>query len=546
MEAEDRMRAAHDWHGNQQDTVIGALRRAVSSRPNHPFLQMPDGKLTYAQFDRRSNALARGLKARGLKAGETITTILDNNLDCVLFWFAANKLGAIWVPVNTAYKGEFLRHLVADSSAAIVVAEQDYVDRMILIEDSLPEVREVYFRGSRPSGEFKRIKLRALSELYSEDDSPIGVPVSPEDLSLLIYTGGTTGPSKGCMISHNYACTLAKQGNMMNNRGADEVHWCCLPLFHFNATAAAVLATVVVAGTVYFTHRFSVSKFWESIEESRASVINLLGTMIPLLARAPEEPAMKRCFGQIRAVNGAPFTAELQSIWKERFGVEIAGVCGYGLTESTMLTSLPYGGYYKAGSAGKRNEWFDVRIFDDNNCELPPGEAGEIVARPLQPNVMFKGYWKRPAETLRVMSDMWFHTGDMGKFDEEGYLYFVDRKKDYLRRGGENISSFEMESTVARHPEIADVAVHAVKSPLSEDEVKVTAVLRPGAKLSARDLCLWMIERVPYFAVPRYVEFRDELPKSPLGRILKYQLRDEGCTPLTWDRDRSDVKFQKR
>jgi crotonobetaine/carnitine-CoA ligase len=159
---------------------------------------------------------------------------------------------------------------------------------------------------------------------------------------------------------------------------------------------------------------------------------------------------------------------------------------------------------------------------------------------------MFKGYWKRPADTLRVMSDMWFHTGDIGKFDEEGYLFFVDRKKDYLRRGGENISSFEMETTVARHPQVADVAVHAVKSPLSEDEVKVTAVLRPGATLAARELCVWMIERVPYFAVPRYIEFRAELPKSPVGRILKYQLRDEGCTADTWDRDQSDVKFQKR
>ena len=536
----------YDWRGNEQDTVTGALRQAVASRPDHPFLQMPDGKLTYAQFDRRSNALARGLQARGVKAGDTVTTVLDNNLDCVLFWFATNKLGAVWVPVNTAYKGEFLRHLVVDSAAAIVVAEQDYIERMMLIEASLPEVREVYCRGSRPDGEFKRIQLHALAELYSEDDSPIGIENSPDDLSMLIYTGGTTGPSKGCMITHNYARTLARQVNMMNNRGPDEMHWSCLPLFHFNATASTVLSTMIVGGACFFTHRFSVSKFWSSIEESGASVVNLLGTMIPLLARAPDEPAMKRCVGQIRAVNGAPFPAELQQIWKERFGVQLAGVCGYGLTESTMLTSLPHGGYYKAGSAGKRNEWFDVRIFDDNNRELPAGEAGEIVARPLQPNVMFKGYWKRPAETLRVMSDMWFHTGDIGRFDEDGYLFFVDRKKDYLRRGGENISSFEMETTVARHPDVADVAVHAVKSPLSEDEVKVTAVLRSGSKLSARELCLWMIDRVPYFAVPRYVEFRDELPKSPVGRILKYQLRDEGCTANTWDRDQSDVKFQKR
>jgi len=541
------MTTKYDWKTSAQDTVTGVLQRAVASRPNHLFLHMPDGKLTYAEVDRRSNQLAHGLKARGVKAGDTVTTVLDNNLDCVLFWFAVNKLGAVWVPVNTAYKGEFLRHLVHDSSAAIVVAEQDYVERMSILEDTLPDVREVYYRGDKkPDVNFKRFTLGALSSLFSDDTSPLDTVNSPDDLSMLIYTGGTTGPSKGCMISHNYACTLAKQGIMMTGRNADDVHWSCLPLFHYNATAATVLSSATVAGTCYFTHRFSVSSFWSSIEESKATVINLIGTMIPLLATAPDEPAMQRCKGQIRVVGGAPFPESLQKIWKERFGVQLAGSAGYGFTEACMLTSISFDEYYKPGSAGKRNEWFDVRIFDDNGKECGPNVPGEIVARPLQPNVMFKGYWKRPADTLKVMTDLWLHTGDIGMFDNDGYLFFVDRKKDYLRRGGENISSFEMETTVSLHPDIEDVAVHAVLSPLSEDEVKVTAVLREGSKLTEKDLCLWMIDRVPYFAVPRYIEFRKMLPKSPLGRILKYELRDEGCTPATWDRNTSDIKMAKR
>ena len=268
--------------------------------------------------------------------------------------------------------------------------------------------------------------------------------------------------------------------------------------------------------------------------------------MIPLLATAPDNDAMKRCHGQIRVVGGAPFPEALQDIWKDRFGVKIAGSAGYGFTEATMLTSLPVDEYYKPGSAGKRNQWFDVRIFDDNHNELPAGEAGEIVARPLQPNCMFQGYWKRPADTLKIMTDMWLHTGDIGKFDEDGYLFFVDRKKDYLRRGGENISSYEMETALSLHPDIEDVAVHAVLSDLSEDEVKATAVLRPDATLTEEKLFVWLIDRLPYFALPRYIEFRQELPKSPLGRILKYQLRDDGCTETTWDRSKSDIKFEKR
>ena len=190
-----------------------------------------------------------------------------------------------------------------------------------------------------------------------------------------------------------------------------------------------------------------------------------------------------------------------------------------------------------AGSSGKRNANFDVRIFDDDDRELPAGTAGEIVCRPRRPHVMFEGYWRRPEETLRLWRNGWFHTGDIGRFDDQGYMYFVDRKKDYMRRRGENISSFEMDASFRRHPSIEDVAVHAVKADLGEDDVKVTAVLREGCTLSEEELCRWAIENVPYFAVPRYYEFRKQIPRSELGRVLKYQLRDEGVTPATFDID---------
>jgi crotonobetaine/carnitine-CoA ligase len=172
--------------------------------------------------------------------------------------------------------------------------------------------------------------------------------------------------------------------------------------------------------------------------------------------------------------------------------------------------------------------------------------AGEVICRPRKPHVMFEGYWKRPADTLKIMRNLWLHTGDIGKFDEDGFFYFLDRKKDYLRRRGENISSFEMENTFRAHPAIEDVAVHAVLSDLTEDDVKVTAVLKPGSALAEEALCLWAVDRLPYFAVPRFIEFRAELPRNPVGRILKYQLRDEGCTPATWDREKAGIQLAKR
>jgi crotonobetaine/carnitine-CoA ligase len=246
-------------------------------------------------------------------------------------------------------------------------------------------------------------------------------------------------------------------------------------------------------------------------------------------------------------VRGNPFPVELKELWQKRFGAVTCGGNDYGLTEAAVVTSLKPGeaAHAAPNSSGKRNDCFDVRIVDDDDRELPVGQAGEIIARPLKPNVMFDGYWRRPEDTLKVMRNLWFHSGDIGKFDDEGYFYFVDRKKDYLRRRGENISSFEMETTFSLHPDIQDIAVHAVLSDI-EDDVKVTAVLRPGATLTEEELCRWSLDEVPYYAVPRFIEFRDELPKNPQGRVLKYQLRDEGRTAKTWDREDSDIEIKKR
>ena len=184
--------------------------------------------------------------------------------------------------------------------------------------------------------------------------------------------------------------------------------------------------------------------------------------------------------------------------------------------------------------------------MDDLDREVPTGTSGEIVVRPLRPDIMFMGYWRRPEDTLKIMRNLWLHTGDIGKFDEQGFFYFVDRKKDYLRRRGENISSFEMEAAFARHPALAEVAVHAVPSDKGEDDVKVTAMLRPGMALAPEDLFQWAIDAVPYYALPRYIEFRDSLPKNPQGRVLKYELRDQGCTPATWDQETSGIQVTKR
>ncbi|MEM8936346.1 MAG: AMP-binding protein [Pseudomonadota bacterium] len=534
------------WQAAKQDTVNAVLARARDEFGEKIFLDFVGDTYTYTEVVERTLCLAAGLKEIGVQPGDTVASLLDNNVDAVLLWFAINAVGAISVPVNTAYKGEFLRHQIADSEAAVMVVEEDYALRVVEILPVLPKLTHLIHRGDSP-GDHAGISVRSLREISAQNAEGIDFyDAKPGDLTMLIYTSGTTGPSKGCMISHNYACNIAHQSLLANDAQPKDIFWTALPLFHMNATATGVLKTAMIGARCAVYPRFSLSGFWPDIERSGATSIMLLGSMAPLIANAEDNDFSKRCFGQVRVVSTAPFPPELQETWRTRFGVKYTGAPGYGLSEAAMVVYGDLTQPAPPNTSGKRNEDFEVIIADGNDNELPPGEAGEILIRPLRSHVMFEGYWNRPAETQKIMRNMWLHSGDIGKFDDDGYFYFVDRQKDYLRRRGENISSFEMERSFAAHPDIADVAVHAVFSPVGEDDVKVTAVLQPNSTLTEEALCRWSLDRVPYFAVPRFIEFRRDLPRNPTGKVLKYQLRDEGCTANTWDREKSDLEIKRR
>jgi len=534
------------WSTDQLDTINAVLQRATEKYGDRQFMDFLDGTYTFADINQAACRLANGLSKLGVKKGQTVVTLLDNSADAVFIWFAINKLGAVSVPVNTALKGDFLRHQVSDAAAAIVIAESDYADRVAAIAGKLPELTTLIYHGEVPTVSIEQTLL-AWSDLLSDDTSEPDVQVLPHDLAMLIYTGGTTGPSKGCMVSHNYTCSLARQMLVITNRDEDTITWSPLPLFHLNAVATTVVANMMVGARIAIYPRFSVSNFWPQIERTGANDVQLLAAMMPMLAGAPDNESSLRCRGQVKAVWGAPFPEPVQQVWKERFGVTHTVCGGFGLTECSLPSILPFGTVGKPGSSGLRNtEYFDVRIVDDNDVEVPPNTPGEIIVRPRKPNVMFDGYWNRPQDTLKVMRNMWFHTGDIGKFDEDDFFYFLDRKKDYLRRRGENISSFEVESAFLQHETVDEVAAHAVLSDMGEDELKVTITLKSGNVLTEEELCRWAADQMPYYAVPRYIEYRSALPKSPLGRIYKFQLRDEGVTPTTWDREKSGLKLAKR
>jgi crotonobetaine/carnitine-CoA ligase len=542
-----------DWVDADQRTLLDLLDRRLAADPDGPFLDCCGTLYTAAGLDRESNRVASALAGMGVRHGSTIATILENSPAAVLSWFAIHKLGAISVPVNTALKGSLLRHQLSDAGAIVVIVQEDLAERPLEILNSIDTVRHLVIVGDPAQAAQSGVAaaVHAWAELLEADDARPSVLVRPADLGTIVYTGGTTGPSKGCALSHNYHLTIARQIISSWGRTADDVVWSPLPLFHFNAISCMLTGTLISGGRAALSRRFSVSGFWPEVNRTGATIASMLGSLAVLVARADDHPQARlsgtaAANATLRLVTAAPIPPEIDEIFRRRFGVTTFSNA-YGTTEASLISWLPPGRPVRPGSAGIVNsEAFIVKIFDDDDREVAPGADGEIVCRPRMPYAMFEGYWKRPAATVGAWRNLWFHTGDIGRIDPDGYLFFVDRKADYMRRRGENISSWELEKVFHDHPDVKEVCVHAVASDVGEDDVKATVVLRDGASLTEELLCRWAIDQLPYYAVPRYFEFRSELLLSETGRMSKNALRDEGVTPATWDREAAGVTLERR
>jgi crotonobetaine/carnitine-CoA ligase len=534
------------WLSDAQETVISLLEDRLSSDPDGEYLDVCGRVLTAAEVHRSANSIANALREMGVRPGDRVATLVENSPEAALAWWGIVRGGGVAVPINTAYKGAYLRHQLADSGASALFVQSDLRARADEVVSDIPRLNHLVVIGDTSDA-----KVHRWDDLLGADDNEPSVAIKPSDLATFIYTGGTTGPSKGCMLSHNYHGALARQIGTCWRRTAEDVVWTPLPLFHFNALATVVMGALVFGGRGAIYERFSVSNFWPEINRVGATITSTLGTMAYLLAHDIDRPEMPKSGApeantSLRLIGAAPMPPEVDTVIRERFGVTTFSGA-YGVTEASLISWQPPGVENRPHAAGVINdEYFDTRIFDDDDRELARGTEGEIVIRPKRPHVMFEGYWGRPEATVETSRNWWYHTGDIGRIDADSYLYFVDRKADYLRRRGENISSFEVESVLMSHGALSDVAVHAVPSELTEDDLKITAIRKDGAELTEEELFRWCIDQLPYFALPRYIEFRAELPRSPVGRVLKRELRDQGVTPSTWDVEGSGITFEKR
>ena len=523
---------------NRDECVLRyLLDRWATERPDKAHVVFADGEeWTFSELQKKVRAKAAGLRELGIRQGEHVAVWLPNGRDALIAFYAINYIGAVFVPFNTAYRGNLLGHVIANSGARFLLVHPDLVPR--LDEIDLAQVEQlVVTTDVQPDS--SPLPVTAFdSVLGSEDDElPLERPIEPWDIQSIIYTSGTTGPSKGVLSSylHMFSNAGPESWPMV---GEDDRYMCVAPIFHIGGMGPPFVM-LARGASVAMIDNFSTDEFWSIAKATNSTMVFLLGVMATFLLKA--EPAPGDRDHTVKKAFMVPLTSDAPA-FTERFGVDI-----YTIFNMTEISSpiVSEANPSKIGTCGTVRPGVEVRLADANDCEVPVGEIGEMLVRTDRPWAMNSGYNANPEATAEAWRNGWFHTGDAFRRDEDGYFYFVDRVKDAIRRRGENISSFEVEADVCRHPAVREAAAIAVPSEYSEDEVMVIVAPVPGQAIDHRELAEFLIDTMTYFMVPRYIRILDELPKTPSAKVMKTELRSEGITSDTWDREAAGLRVRR-
>lgn len=509
------------------------VERRADEAPDTPLIIAAEGTVTCSALNARANRIARMLRDNGLSRSGSCAVMMANSADAIATWIAIAKLAAVEVPINSAYRGEILRHVLATAGCTMIVADAGFLPVLAEVAGKCPELRLCICRGTAPDDVSVSSTLAILpfEAGLSPDGTNLGDPPGLADTACILFTSGTTGPSKGAIIPHRQMIAFGETYRLITAMTPADVTYNYLPFFHV-AGKFNFMAPLIAGGRMVLRERLAVSGFWDDIRRHRCTVVTAVGGVCNMLHARPEAP--DDADNPLRLIYAVPIPREIAPAFTRRFGLTM--VEGYGSTECNIVVWTPPAGA-PHGACGRPGPWYEVAVVDTLDRPLPPGEAGEIVVRGRGPWLLTQGYFGMPAETCAAFRNQWFHTGDRGRMDAAGWLWFIDRMKDTLRRRGENISSYEVEQIVLRHPGIAEAAAVAVPSDLQEDEMKLVVVRRAGVDLTEDALLRWCVAELPYFMVPRFIEFREDLPRTPTQKIRKVDLRAEGIGPAAWDRE---------
>lgn len=533
-----------DLSDNKHRLLPKLLTLQAEQAGDTEFLITDERRITFAQAEHETNCLAAGLAALGVGKGDRVAFYLESGVDTVLVALATNKLGAIWIPINTDYKGVWLSETIERSRCKVLITETSLQERIQEVASALHNETLVV------AGPDKDIALAGAISLDAVRDH---APIVPDysdmnygDTCAVLWTSGTTGKSKGVLQSHNsWIRPIAEAASVYYNSQSGDIIYNVLPLYNSGAWITAIFRALYEGIPVVLEKRFSVTNFWDRIRHFGATQTFTLGAMHMFLWGAPAQANDQD--NPLRVAQMVPMPEALAKPFSERFGVNLLPM-GYGQSEVMMICTPAYHlGKVPFSSLGLPLDDMELALLDDDNQPVPAGEVGEMCIRTLKPHIIFNGYFDDEKATTEAFSGEWYHTGDLGKLDASGAYWFVDRKRDALRYAGRNLSTMEVEMVVRKHPAVKDVAAFGIpsKEVQGESELKINVVLKPDLSLTHEALAEFINDNAPYYFVPQYMEFVDSLPYTPTNKVQKFRLREIGLTPATWSLKQSAYKVKR-
>jgi crotonobetaine/carnitine-CoA ligase len=526
---------------NEPRSLPAMLLRQAACFGDRPFLAIGERRWSHGDAAQAAAGRAAALARAGVERGDRVAVMCGNRLEFVELFLGCGWLGAATVPVNTASMGPQIGYFLANSEARLLVIEAQFLARLQTANLARTRLQTIWVidgdgAAVPPPAAVDRLRPPAAAAMPRIEPYPAAsAPIAPaavhagEALAIL-YTSGTTGPAKGVVCPHAQYHWWGVNSAQVLGVGDADVLCTTLPLFHINALNT--LAQAAITGCqVVFESRFSASDFWPTMQARGATVVYLLGAMVPILLA--QAPAAGERSHRVRIGLGPGVPAAAAETFLARTGVRLLE--GYGSTETNFVIATAPDSP-RAGVMGWLRPGFQARVADENDAEVAPGEAGELLLRADEPFAFASGYFNLPQKTVEAWRNLWFHTGDRVVRDADGAFRFIDRIKDAIRRRGENISSYEVEQVLLSHPCVAAAAAYPVQSELAEDEVMAALIARPGQRIEPAELARFCESRLPYFAVPRYVDVLEDLPRTENGKVQKYRLRERGVTAATWDR----------
>ena len=491
---------------------------------DRPLLAIGKTRWTFRDAESVAARRAATLVAAGIKQGDRVALLLGNRIELMEMVLACGWIGAIAVPINTAAMGPQIAYYLRNSGAKLLVIEGSLRPRLVQADMAGVALEQTWDVESLPP-----------------PGAPVpAAPVKPGDTLAILYTSGTTGPSKGVMCPHAQYYWWGVNSIQLLEITAEDVLCTTLPLFHINALSS--FAQALLSGARMVLHeRFSASGFWPAMGKSGATVAYLLGAMVPILLAQPRS-AQERGH-HLRLALGPGVPPDMIAKFGERAGIPILE--GYASTETNFIIGSTIE-LQKPGTIGRIRPGYQARVADEEDFEVAPGVAGELLLRADEPFAFATGYFGMPEKTVEAWRNLWFHTGDRVVRDADGDFRFLDRLKDAIRRRGENISSYEVEQVLLSHPDIDMAAVFPARSELAEDEVMAAIVLKAGCRLEPVELMGFCEPRMPYFAIPRFLDFVAELPRTENGKVQKFKLRERGPGARTWDREAAGYVLKRR